>query len=189
MIKKIRDAISKRVRAAVLRALQISIKNRFNHEFTVECIGPDGKLKWTPTETNIIVNAGLNDIISNYWKGAAYTASHYVGLMSGTPTVAAADTMASHAGWTEVTAYTEANRQALVLGAVAAQSVDNSASRASFAVNADATSIGGPFIATDNTKGGTSGVLVGAAAFNGGNKTADNGDTLNVTVTLTASSS
>ena len=102
--------------------------------------------------------------------------------------MAAADTMASHAGWTEVTAYSEAVRQTLTLGAVASQSVDNSASKAAFSINADATTIGGAFITTDNTKGGTTGTLAGAAAFTGGNKAADNGDTLNVTVTLTQAS-
>lgn len=168
--------------------LDNNMKNRFIHKFELECVGPDGKVKWSVTDNNLIVDTGLNEILDKFWKGSAYSASHFVGLTDGAPvTVAAGDTMASHAGWNEVTAYTEGTRPALVLGTVAAKSVDNSASKASFSVNAT-TTIGGSMITTDNTKGGTAGILIGAVAFTGGDKVADNGDTLNVTVTLSASS-
>ncbi len=158
-----------------------------NH-YLVECFDKDGNLKWTDEFDNLITNAGLNDNLDKYLKGSAYTAGWYVGLISGTPTPAAADTMASHAGWTEITAYTESTREALTLGTVTSQSVDNSAAKASYAINADSTTVGGAFIVTDGTKSGTSGVLYGVGAFTGGNKSTDNGDTLNVTVTCTAAS-
>jgi len=164
------------------------LKNRFYHKFEVECLGPDGELKWSIVDHNLVVNTGLDDILDKYWKGSGYTSSHFVGLMDSTPTVAAADTMASHAGWTEIQDYTEGTREALTLGAVASQSVDNSASKASYSVNATVT-IGGSFITTNSTKGGTTGTLIGAVAFAGGDKSADSGDTLNVTVTLSTSSS
>ena len=158
-----------------------------NH-YIVECIGPDGKLKWTDEFDNLVTNEGLNDNLDKYLKGSAYTAAFYVGLTDGTPTVNAADTMSSHAGWTEVTDYSESTREALVLGTVASQSVDNSASKASYSINATAT-VGGAFITTVNTKGGTTGTLYGVGAFSGGDKSVDNGDTLNVTVTCTAAAS
>jgi len=164
-----------------------NLKNRFQHLFEVECLAPDGSVKWKCSDTNIIVNTGLDDILDKYWKGSAYSASHFVGLTDTVPTVAAADTMASHVGWTEIQNYTEGTRPALTLGAVAAQSTTNSATKASFSVNATVT-IGGSFISTDGTKGGTAGSLIGAVAFTGGDKVADSGDTLNVTVTLSASS-
>jgi hypothetical protein len=63
--------------------------------------------------------------------------------------------------------------------------VDNSASKAQFSINATAT-IGGAFIVTNSTKGGTTGILYGGGAFTEGNRSVVNGDTLNVTVTLTA---
>lgn len=156
--------------------------------YHIECFDSDGKLKWEEKFKNLVVNEGLDEILDKFWKGSAYTAVHYVGLTDGTPTVAAGDTMASHAGWAEVTAYSEAARQTLTLGTVASQSVDNSASKASFSINGTATT-GGCFISTDNTKGGTSGILIAAAAFTGGDKSVVSGDTVNVTVTLTASSS
>ena len=163
------------------------LKNRFQHLFEVECVAPDGTVKWKCSDTNIIVNTGLDDILDKYWLGSAYSASHFVGLTDSTPTVVAGDTMASHAGWTEVQDFTEGTRVALSLGAVAAQSTTNSGTKASFSVNATVT-IGGSFITTNSTKGGATGTLIGAVAFTGGDKVADSGDTLNVTVTLSASS-
>lgn len=161
----------------------------FRNTYLVECFDPDGNLKWRDETTNLVVNEGLDDVLTRYLKGSTYTAAHYVGLTGSTPTFAAGDTMSSHTGWTEVTDYSEAARQDYTPGTVSGQSVDNSASKASFSINADNTTIGGAFLATDNTKGGTAGILYGGAAFSAGDKTADNGDTVNVTVTCTASSS
>lgn len=161
-------------------------QTEFKNIWTFEAFSPDGRLKWSETVANDIVDTGLDDILDKYWKGSSYVASHFVGLTDGTPTVAGADTMASHGGWTEVTAYDESSRQVLTLGTVSGQAVDNSAAKAAFTVSADSTVIGGAFLATDNTKGGTSGTLVAVAGFAGGDKALDDDDILNVTVTLTA---
>lgn len=142
--------------------------------------------KWIEEFDNLVVNVGLNDSLDKHLKGAAYTAAWFVGLTDSTPTVAAADTMASHAGWVEVTAYDEATRPSLVLGAVAAQSVDNSAAKANFTISANGTVMGGAFITTVNTKGGATGILYGVGAFATGDKTLDDNDILAVTVTCTA---
>lgn len=158
---------------------------KFVNTYVAECHDAAGALKWREEIKNIVVNVGLDDLLSKYFKGAAYTAAHYVGLADGTPTFAAADTMASHAGWAEVTDYS-ANRKALTLGSVAAQSVDNSASKATFAITGAAT-IGGAFVTTDAVKGATDGTLYGGAAFSA-DRSAESGDTVTVTVTLTAAS-
>lgn len=150
-----------------------------------ECYGPNGELKWSEVIENLVVTAGKNDLLTNYFKGSAYTAAFYIGLTGTTPTFAAADTMASHAGWTEVTAYSQANRVTISLGTPASGSVDNSASPGVFGINANSTTIGGGFLVTNNTKGGTTGTLYGGAAFTSGDKVLGNGDTLNVTITLT----
>jgi len=167
-------------------ALVLSGKVRID---TFEAFSPEGELLYTETVDNIVVNVGLDDALDKYLKGSAYTAAHYVGLTSGTPTVNAANTMSSHAGWTEVVAYTESTREVLTLGTVASQTVNNSASKASFAINADATTIGGAFICTNSTKSGTSGTLYSVAALTGGNLVLSNGSTLNITVTCTAAAS
>lgn len=171
--------------AKYVKALNGKLKNQLFHNFDIECLDSEGNLRWRLNDNNLIVNTGLDHILANYWKGSAYTASHFVGLLSDAPTVAATDTMAAHAGWTEVEDYAEASRPALTLGSVSGQSVDNVASKATYNVNAPVT-IGGSFITTDNTKSGATGVLIGAVGFNGGSRVAKAGDTLNVTVTLSA---
>ncbi len=171
--------------ADVIAAVPLGAKMNCTYHF--EALDPDGNLKWEVTVPNIVVDEGLDDLLDKYLKGSTYTAAFFVGLTGGTPTVAAGDTMASHVGWTEVTAYSEATREVLTLGTVSAQSVDNSASKASFSINSDSTTVGGGFVTTNNTKGGSTGTLYGAAAFTAADKSLDNGDTLNVTVTLTAS--
>ena len=163
-----------------------------NH-WVVECVGPDGKVKWVEEFDNLVTNVGLDDNLDKYLKGSTYTASWYVGLTSATPTVDATDTVASHVGWTEFTNYTEGTRVALQLGTVSSQSVDNSGNKAAFSINTNSSSIGGAYLvgnhANANVKGNnTDGTLYGVGAFTGGNKSADSGDTLNVTVTCTAAS-
>ena len=151
--------------------------------YQVECFDKHGRLKWRDTAKNLVVNEGLDDLLEQYFLGSAYTASHFVGLTDGAPTIAAGDTLASQAGWNEVTAYT-GDRKAFQPGAVSGQSTNNSANRAEFTINANNTTIGGLFLTTAET--GTSGVLYGAAAFDGGDKQLDDEDVLRVTATATA---
>jgi len=93
----------------------------------------------------------------------------------------------SHAGWSEITAYSECNRQFLTLGSVSGGSANNAASKATSSINGTAT-VAGAFLTTNNTKSGTTGTLVGATDF-GSARSVESGDSLQVTVTpsLTAS--
>lgn len=174
------------LRAKIDRQAQTGFSPLFGSTYEWWGFDPDGNLKWYDWGHNLVVNVGLNDLLDKYFKGSTYTAAFYVGLTDGTPTVAAGDTMASHAGWTEVTAYDEANRQALTLGSVSGQAVNNGASKATFTIDTNSTTIGGAFVVTNNTKSGTTGTLYGAAAFTGGDKTLDDGDTLAVQINLSA---
>lgn len=154
--------------------------------WTFECRAPDGGLRWLERVPNLVTNEGLDDVLGKYLKGSGYTAAWYVGL-KGSGAAAAGDTLASHAGWSEISDYaygSPSTRPPLTLGSVSSQSVDNSASPASFAINGTATVAGG-FIASVNT--GTSGVLYAVADFSS-SRDVENGDTLNVTATLTAAS-
>lgn len=159
----------------------------FKNTYRFEAHDRDGSLLWVEEVSNLVTTEGKNDTLSKYFKGSSYTAAWYVGITGASPTFAAADVMTSHSGWTEVTAYSESVRQTLTLGTPSAGSVDNSASKATFSINADGTAIGGGFVVTNSTKGGTTGILYGGSAFTGGNKTLGNGDTLTVTITLTQS--
>jgi hypothetical protein len=162
---------------------------RFKARWHFVCRDKFGNVKWEDDIENLVVNAGLDDVLDKYFKGSEYTAAHYIGLTGGTPTPNANDTMASHAGWTEVTAYDEATRGAPAWGAVSGQSLDNSGSPETFTISSNDTTIGGAFLTTNATKGGTSGTLYGVGAFTAGDKTLDDDDTLSVTLTLTASAS
>jgi len=77
--------------------------------YTVVCHDAQGNEKWSDSFHNLVVNQGLQDMNSKYFKGSGYTAAWYLGLVDGPgsgTSYAAADTLASHSGWTENTAYT-----------------------------------------------------------------------------------
>lgn len=151
--------------------------------YTVECVGPDGQVKWTDQFHNLVVNQGLANMNGAYFAGTAQTTTWYLGLVTGPgsgTTFAAADTLASHAGWTESTAYT-GNRKAVTFGAATTANpsvITNSAAPSSFTMNATAT-IAGAFLTSVAT--GTSGILFSEGDFTGGDKSVASGDTLNVT--------
>ena len=71
----------------------------------------EGEVLWEEEGENLTTYAGLAHMLTNYWKGSAYTAAFFVGL-KGSGTIAGGDTSASHAGWTEVTAYAAGTRPA-----------------------------------------------------------------------------
>ena len=177
------------IAAQAIRGGRVQYGRSLAVRYHVEAFDLSGRLKWQDSFYNLVVTAGLNDALDKHLKGSAYTAAWYVGITGTTPSFAAGDTMSSHAGWTEVTAYTEGTREVLTLGTVSGGSVDNSASKASFSINADTTVVGGAFVTSDDTMGGTTGVLYGGGALSAGDKSLDSGDTLNITVTLTATAS
>lgn len=151
----------------------------------VECFDAQGNLKWKAEAHNMVFDGGINDLLDKYFKGAAYTAAWFVGLVNATPTYAAGDTMAAHAGWTENVNYAEATRPALTLGAVAAKSVDNSAAKAEFNITGAGGNLAGFFLCSDATKGGAAGVLYSGVNFGGGSRVFVATDILRVTATLT----
>ena len=151
----------------------------------VKAFDKDGNLKWVENYENIVVNTGLDHLLDATLSGGTQITTWYVGLTDGTPTAAAGDTSASHAGWSEVTAYSEGARQTWVDGGVSSRTVTNSGSPAEFSINSNSTTIGGAFLISNSTKGGTSGTLYAIGAFSAGDKSLDNGDTLQVTATFT----
>ncbi|MGC8518484.1 MAG: hypothetical protein ACP5P4_08130 [Steroidobacteraceae bacterium] len=136
------------------------------------------ELAWDGAFLNLVPTGGADDILTQYFAGSAYTAAWYMGLVDGstTPTFAATDTMASHSGWTENTAYSNAARPTLGFGTAASRSIALSAA-ATFNINATATVAGG-FFTTVSTIGGTTGILYSAGAFTGGDASVKSGDTL-----------
>jgi hypothetical protein len=156
--------------------------------FTIQCFGQDGNLKWEEKNHNLVVNQGLKDMNDKYFSGSAYTAAWYLGLITGPgsgTTIAAADTLASHTGWTEYTDYT-GNRQAVTFGAATLADpsvISNSASPNAFIITAPGGTVAGAFLASVAT--GSSGILFSASDFQSpGDRVVVAGDTLNVTYTF-----
>jgi hypothetical protein len=156
--------------------------------FAVQCLDKDGNLKWESLVPNLVVNEGLQNMNTQFFKGSAYTAAWYMGLITGPgsgTTIAAADTLASHAGWTEFTNYS-GNRPAITFGTASTADpsvISNSAAPSSFSISSSGGVVAGAFICSVTT--GTSGVLFSASDFQSpGDRTVVSGDTLNVTYTF-----
>lgn len=147
--------------------------------FEIVCHDKDGNEKWREIVHNTVMTLGKNDLLNKYFSGSAYTAAWYM-LLKGTGTIAAADTLASHAGWTEITAYT-GTRPAITFGAASAGSI--TATAVVFTMNAGYTVAGAGCCGVTS---GTSGILYDAADF-GAPRTGSSGDTLTVTPTLSVS--
>lgn len=146
--------------------------------YTFECFGADGALKWREEIRNLVTTVGKTDIIDKYFKGSAYTAAWYMGL-KGTGTAVVGDTLASHGGWSEVTPYA-GNRPGITFGTTTGGS--NTATAVAYSINATAT-VAGAFVASVGT--GTSGTLYSAGDF-AASRSVQSGDTLNVTLTVSA---
>lgn len=155
-------------------------------KYYVECHDKDGNLKWTAESKNLVVNVGLQYMAGTALTSVAQITTWYLGLYgagaSNTP--AAGDTMSSHAGWTEVTDYSNANRVTATFATATTANpsvVTNAASPAAFNINGT-TTVGGAFLTSSNTKGGTTGTLFSAADFGSpGDRSVVSGDTLSVT--------
>jgi hypothetical protein len=162
--------------------------------YHVECRDKDGNLKWTTESKNLVVNVGLQYMAGTALTSVAQITTWYLGLYgSGAAnTPSAGDTMSSHGaagsgGWTEVTAYSNANRVTATFATATTANpsvVTNAASPAAFNINGT-TTVGGAFLTSSNTKGGTTGTLFSAADFGSpGDRAVVNGDTLSVTYTF-----
>ena len=157
--------------------------------FEIKCHDKDGNLKWEAQSKNLVVNVGLQYMAGSALTSVTQITTWYLGLYgagaSNTP--AAGDTMSSHAGWTEVVAYSNATRVAATFVTATAANpsvVTNSASPATFNINGT-TTVGGAFLTSGSAKSGTAGTLFSAADFGSpGDRSVVNSDTLSVTYTF-----
>jgi len=172
--------------ASLVRGGSLHTGAVLKQRYLVECYGSDGELKWAETIDNLVVTEGLNKYLDATLKTGLSSPAWYV-FLKGSGTVQASDTMSSHPNWNELTPYSNATRPQWNPGTISNGSVDNSGSKAQFNINASST-IYGAGMCDDDTKGGTSGTLLGAGDFSS-SRSVESGDTLNVTITcsLTAS--
>jgi hypothetical protein len=163
--------------------------------YEVKCFDAAGNLKWEEGFDNLVVNGGLQAMNTDFFAGSSYSATWYLGLITGpgaSNTYAATDTMASHSGWSENTSYSQANRVTCSFGTATTANpsvMSNSGSPAVFSMNGSAT-IAGAFLTSNNTKSGTTGTLFSAANFSSpGDRVVVSGDTLTVTYTFSLTGS
>jgi len=145
----------------------------------------DGKLLNKFDFNNGVTDGGIDDVLSSAFNDATGDRTGWaVGLVdaSGFTAFATADTMASHAGWAESVAYSEANRVAWGPAVAASQAIAN-ASPIEFNINAGVT-LKGTFLCSDNTKGGATGILWATAQF-ASDQVLLLGDLVKVTYTVT----
>lgn len=156
--------------------------------YHVECRSADGALKWEETFDNLVTTVGKNDLLDKYLAGSTYTASLALGL-KGTGSTANGDTMASHAGWSEVggtnaPAYSGTRPVPAWSAASGGNKVMSAA--ASYTFTSGGT-VAGCFLVSggSTTKDNTTGVLYSVGDF-GASRTVVATDVLNVTYTASA---
>jgi hypothetical protein len=192
--------------ASVTRGAQHNETLGIQGWYDVKCYDSEGNLKWEDKAPNLVTAIGKQSLFDFYFgatgtAGGTASGANYLGLAGGTGTYAAADTMASHAGWTEVggtnaPAYT-GNRQSISWtaatssGTTPSNVTSKTGGSITFAMTSSGT-VNGCFInggaSASATKDTTTGVLYSAGNFTGGSKTVANGDSLAVTYTTTATS-
>lgn len=147
--------------------------------FEFVCRDAAGREKWRDGFDNLVTNAGRTNILDTFLKGAGYTAAWFL-VLKGTGAPAAGDTLAAHAGWTELNPYAGSNRPAITWGTTTGGS--NTSETVGITINAPATVAGAGVCASQPVAENT-GVLYNIGDFSSA-RTVDVNDTLSVTITL-----
>jgi len=170
--------------------------------YHVVCRAADGSIKWQDEFPNLVNAVGKELMLDTLLSGSAYTTvGPFLGLISGaSPTFAAADTMTSHAGWTEFIAYTVGGSavrgtasfsSATSTGTTPTNVTTKTATAITYTITGAGGTVGGCFLVTgsgaSSTQSNTSGTLYSAGAFSTA-KVTTAGDTVSVTYSTTATS-
>ena len=138
---------------------------------------------------NLCTDEGLNNLMDVHFSAATQITAWYVLIFEDNHTPAAGNTYAVP-GFTESTAYDEANRPAWQEAGVSSKTITNSANKATFTINATKTIYGGALVGggtdadtKDDQAGG--GVLYCESQFASGSKPVVDDDVLKVTITIT----
>lgn len=144
-----------------------------------------GKLLSREVTHNGITTVGKNSLFDVAFRAQTQLTAWYFGLIDNASysALAAGDTMSSHAGWIEVTAYDESTRPQWSPDAASGGAITNSTA-VTFNINATKT-LKGMFVVSNSTKGGTSGVLWATALFNSDKSVVDD-DQIKLTYQLSA---
>lgn len=185
------------VDAVVRRGAGLNEPAEAHGHYEVECIGPDGQVKWRDTIENTIMTEGKNLALDTYLAGSGYTVvGPYMGLISSVSytAIAAGDTAAQingTNGWKEAGSSTNfplytTPRKTCAWSAASAGAKALSAAL-SFPIITTGGTIKGAFIIYGtgalSTIADVNGKLYSAGLFSGGDKVVSPGDTVNVSYT------
>jgi hypothetical protein len=190
------DKLNATASAAASVALPVGAAESAHAEgrYTVECYEYEGgPLLWRDHIDNVVTTVGKNLALDTILAGSAYTVvGPYMGLISSISYASvpvAADTMASHASWTEAGSTNAPTFAARIAPAWSAASGGSKA--ASSAVSFTMTSAGtlkGAFIVYGTgavtTLMSTAGTLLSAGLFSGGDQVVSSGNVVNVSYSL-----
>lgn len=174
---------------------QIIEHARIGGRYDFECFDRDGNLKWRDHVDNLITDVGKNYLLECGLQASALTTvGPYMGLISSVSysAIVAADTMASHAGWTEAGSTNGPGFSARLslagLFNAAASGAKAMSAPATFNITATGTAKG-VFLVTGSgavaTLMSTAGTLFSAGLFAAGDKIVGNGDVINASFTAT----
>jgi hypothetical protein len=170
--------------------------------YHVVCHDAEGNVKWEDRFPNLVNAVGKQLMLDTLLSGTTYTTvGPFLGLISGaSPTFTAADTMVTHAGWTEFVNYTVGGSAVRGTAAFSAASssgttpsnvTTKTASAITYTITGAGGTVGGCFLVTGagavNTQSSTAGTLYSAGAFATA-KVTTAGDTVSVTYATTATS-
>jgi len=170
--------------------------------YHVVCRDAEGNVKWEDQFPNLVNAVGKQLMLDTLLSGSSYTTvGPFLGLISGaSPTFAAADTMTSHAGWTEFIAYTVGGSavrgtasftSATSAGTTPTNVTTKAAAAITYTITGAGGTVSGCFLVTgasaSSTLSSTTGTLYSAGAFAVA-KVTTSGDTVSVTYSTTATS-
>lgn len=164
------------------------MKLRFAGRFSAMLRDSRKKHIWTEAFNNMPTTQGLTAILQDFFAAGTQKTAWYFGLISSSSfsALSADDTLSSHSGWSENTAYSESVRQQWTPLTVNSGIIVND-TPAVFTFAAE-TTIRGILIASNSTKGGTTGTIWCTALF-GSSRTIPANTTLNLYYRLTAAGS
>ena len=170
--------------------------------YHVVCRDEAGNVKWEEGFPNLVNAVGKQLMLDTLLKGVTYSVTGpYLGLIATTsPTFAAGDTMTSHTGWTEFTAYTVSSSavrgtavfaSATSTGSSPSNVTTSAATAITYTIVAPGGNVTGCFLTlgsgASSSIGNTGGTLYSAGAF-GTAKAVTAGDTVSVSYSTTATS-
>jgi hypothetical protein len=179
--------VSEQIGASLTRGGPMVEEQSIKGMFYVECVR-DGKVIWTEEFENVVTTQGKNSILDRYLGLQAAPANQAVGLH--TTVGNAASTYAAPSPQAECVVGTYTARLAPSFSAASAGAKTTSAAVSFPIVGTD--TVAGAFVVqgpvgvmTRGDIAAAAAVLVSSGTFGGGSRAVINGDTLNVTYTLT----